>query len=352
MSALSPTISRDDFKDVVRELLRADPGLHAQLVELFYREGAPYEPRRVFEYLFIAHEASAVETPSIIRFRAREPEERALAIAAFDAENRDAARHTKTPNSRLRQGGASALCFAVGFVFSIIISGSSNDVEASTFARRESPSPSANATKNPAIFDVTIKDECEFWFGSTVWRFENKIQRVGSFLACRECHVRELRFAVLRRQWNFHSMWQRDQAPECPDNEPRSTSSIFEPELYGRGGIARAGRTLNYIESDSIGFNDRPFKLREGVFTNASLIKSGFPESIGGPNERTREGDKKESKNSQQPVREFGGPKFVFFFLVLCGLTVVGVASGRACAILACGFGLLALVFGGWAGLI
>jgi hypothetical protein len=43
---MTPVVSRDAFKDALRELLRVEPGLYAESVQLFYREHAPYEPRK------------------------------------------------------------------------------------------------------------------------------------------------------------------------------------------------------------------------------------------------------------------------------------------------------------------
>jgi hypothetical protein len=70
---MTPVVSRDAFKDALRELLRVEPGLYAESVQLFYREHAPYEPRRVFDYLFIAEDAPQLgqKTKSSVSDRVR-----------------------------------------------------------------------------------------------------------------------------------------------------------------------------------------------------------------------------------------------------------------------------------------
>ena|ERR1700737_1834028 len=85
----------------LQELLRAEPSLYAELVQLFCREGSPYEPRRVFDHLFVGHDAPADGAEDkVVRFRPREPNERLLAIEAFNFENRGGAGHSKTSGRR------------------------------------------------------------------------------------------------------------------------------------------------------------------------------------------------------------------------------------------------------------
>ena len=94
---MTPVVSRDAFKDMLPELLRVEPGLYAESVQLFYREHAPYEPRRVFDYLFIAEDAPAVGTENkVVRFRPRKVDERLLARITFDVENGGVASHSGT----------------------------------------------------------------------------------------------------------------------------------------------------------------------------------------------------------------------------------------------------------------
>jgi hypothetical protein len=96
VSNLRTRVSRDFCR--VREspygsYLGAEPGLHAEMIQLFYREEAAYDARRAFEYVFIGEAGPAFETPNHISFRVCEPEERFLALVAFDRERRDLPGH-------------------------------------------------------------------------------------------------------------------------------------------------------------------------------------------------------------------------------------------------------------------
>jgi hypothetical protein len=59
-SARSISVNRQEFRDALLKLLRKQPSFYAELVQLFYREGASYEPGRVFDYLFVGQNASAM----------------------------------------------------------------------------------------------------------------------------------------------------------------------------------------------------------------------------------------------------------------------------------------------------
>jgi hypothetical protein len=97
---MTPVISRDEFKDALGEFLRVEPGGYAELVQLFYREDALYEPRRVSDYLFIAENTPASRAENkVFRFGPRKADERLLARMAFDVENRGVAGHTGVPPS-------------------------------------------------------------------------------------------------------------------------------------------------------------------------------------------------------------------------------------------------------------
>jgi hypothetical protein len=92
---MTSVISRDEFKDALREFLRVEPGLYTELVQLFYCENATYEPCRVFDYLFIAENTPAGRAENkVVRFRPRKADERLLARMAFDVENSGVAGHT------------------------------------------------------------------------------------------------------------------------------------------------------------------------------------------------------------------------------------------------------------------
>jgi hypothetical protein len=96
-SARSISVNQQEFKDALLKLLREQPGLHAEPVQLFYREGAPYELGRVFDYLFVGQNASADGAEDkIVRFRSRKPDKRLLAIEAFNVENLSGAGHSVT----------------------------------------------------------------------------------------------------------------------------------------------------------------------------------------------------------------------------------------------------------------
>ena len=99
---LVPYIDRTDFDNAVRELLRTEPSLYSELLEVFFSDKTSHEAGTIFEYLFIAEEGPAVGAEGkVVCFRPRDPNERLIARAAFDRQDSDVA-HSGPPLVSLR----------------------------------------------------------------------------------------------------------------------------------------------------------------------------------------------------------------------------------------------------------
>ena len=80
---LRPYIDRGDVKSAIRELFVLEPNLPSELSQLFFRDGAPHEPGRIFDYLFVAVDSPACGTEGEIAFRPRELAERAVLLRTW-----------------------------------------------------------------------------------------------------------------------------------------------------------------------------------------------------------------------------------------------------------------------------
>lgn len=116
------------------------------------------------------------------------------------------------------------------------------------------------------------------------------------------------------------------------------------------GGASIARMSLHLVDYDSGAMGGGEFFPREldRSLSGRPKLLSGLPQLVGKQSEE-------ESKDSQKPVREFGGPKFALLFLLLMALTAAAVVFGgrRGGVVLLIGTsGLLGLVFCGWAGVL
>lgn len=99
---LKPYIDPEEASAALDALISSDPGLLAELAELFLRDDAPYETSALMGYCFVLPERPTFETDgSIVAFRPRKPMERKLALVALENNKRKI--HTPSMNSSVSQ---------------------------------------------------------------------------------------------------------------------------------------------------------------------------------------------------------------------------------------------------------
>jgi hypothetical protein len=81
------TVDREAIDEQLVRMLAGEPDLFSKVEELFWCDGAPYEPSAVFDYFFSIVESAAFSTERpILALRIREPNEIRAALAALERE--------------------------------------------------------------------------------------------------------------------------------------------------------------------------------------------------------------------------------------------------------------------------
>jgi hypothetical protein len=84
MTDMNITVDKKAMDNQLASLLAREPDLFADVEDLFFSEGAPYEPSGVFDYFFSVVESSAfgTERPAIA-IRLRDPNQIRVALRAL-----------------------------------------------------------------------------------------------------------------------------------------------------------------------------------------------------------------------------------------------------------------------------